>query len=129
MQRFADTLADGGATYKPSVCLDNWAEDRADRRYIHGSVPAMLRSKAMNETEYMQRTREALPAYRQGMIEQGGLAAKVPATAPAGAARPRAEAGTVDYVQYARDGFARGARPRHLCRCLCSATVSCHILC
>ena len=102
----ADPLPEGGASYGAAVCVDNFAEERRDRCYLSGSVPAIVRCKGMYQTEYIQRTNEALPGYRQRLIDAGRLAAKVPV--PGQDHRNSRRPGySTDYVQYARDGFVR----------------------
>jgi hypothetical protein len=115
--RFADPLPEGGASYAAAIAIDNAFEERRDACYKPGSVPAIVRCKGMYESEYMQRSREALPAYRQALLRSGALAARVPASGQDYRQSSRVGYNS-DYVQYARSGFARGAHFATDCSCI-----------
>jgi hypothetical protein len=136
-------LPDGGGSYDAGVCTDNFVEERWDRDYTSSTVPSIVRCQGMYKTEYRDRMNSSLPAYRE-KIAATGLVAKV--TSSGQDYRNSRRIGYhSDYMQYARDGFVRGALPLHCTlrlpflmwtlslasavRCPCTALCACLFSC
>lgn len=61
---YTNALPEGGKSYSARVNTDNFVEERRDKTYTSGSAPTVVRCQKMYQTEYIERTNEALPQYR-----------------------------------------------------------------
>jgi hypothetical protein len=106
---FTDPLPVGGMSYDSGVCIDNFVQERCDKSFLSGSAPTIVRCKKMYQTEYTERSNEALPQYRE-QIAAEGLAARVPEHGQ-DYRNSRRVGYSSDYIQYTREGFVRGPPP------------------
>eukprot|EP00892_Ulva_mutabilis_P005041 jgi/Ulvmu1/2909/UM147_0007.1 len=104
---YTNPLPEGGQSYSARVNTDNFVEERWDKTFTSGSAPTIVRCQKMYQTEYTERTNEALPQYRSAVAAQGLAAQSAePGQDYRSCTRPR---NAPDYIAYARDGFQRGA--------------------
>lgn len=61
---YVDPMPEGGNSFGIGVNVDNFVEERWDRSHRSGSTPSIVRCKAMYQSEYMDRSNEALAGYR-----------------------------------------------------------------
>ncbi|KAG2444418.1 hypothetical protein HXX76_001171 [Chlamydomonas incerta] len=114
------TPYDGGPSYNPETCVQNWTEDRRDKNYKSGFHPKELRRPTRYDSEYSARFKPTTADYVgrlthtynttsrfEGLTRVGtnGIAAPV---------LPKRAADTSgEHVFYAKDGFGPGATQDH----------------
>lgn len=70
---YTSALPEGGQSYDARVNTDNFIEERRDKTFSSGSTPTIVRCQKMYQTEYIERSNEALPEYRHVPASSVGL--------------------------------------------------------
>lgn len=70
---YTNPLPEGGQSYDARVNTDNFIEERRDKTFTSGSTPTIVRCQKMYQTEYIERSNEALPEYRHVSAQDLGL--------------------------------------------------------
>lgn len=65
---YTNPLPEGGQSFDARVNTDNFIEERRDKTFTSGSAPNIVRCQKLYQTEYIERTNEALPEYRHEIL-------------------------------------------------------------